>query len=500
MRGKEDLFHLIHAMSKSEKRYFVIDAQKSGRKASRYLRLFNAINEMETYDEAALRKKFPKNLSTDKAYLYESILRSMRDYMSATSRAVRIKERLIDARYLFERGLYDQSDQRIREAKALAATLEDQFTLLEINKEEYASLFDRKVQVELEHLEQLNRERNLLSSSIAEELTYLDLYYRLMLEALKDFNYKDRTVLEQLHQRLPLHLLDPTNRPKSAQALRRYYLCNAVYYHLAGDLEKVYAYFLKAVEWWDEHPNLKAEEFHRYIINVSNLVNVMYKTRHAPRAKEWLDKLKAEKRSRSHHNERIIFQKLSIGNLLYLLNTHQFQLAWEALPEIMRQMNKFGLRRNIVLCGNIATVCFLVGEWDRCLEWTEHIMRNIRSASRQDIQRIVRIYKLIAHFEKGDIDSLDAALRATLRYFKTTGLKADDFEMVLLQQYLKPLFNAPLNELAARFRALNAFLVEIAANKYPSLPLGVEELSLWIQNFHAASKGQVIKPDLLSRT
>ena len=187
MRSKEDLFHLVQAMSKSEKRYFVLDAKKSGRTDSRYLNLFDAVNNMEEYDEEPLKKRFTANLSSDKAYLYEAILRSMRDYRSPASKAAQVKERLMDSRYLYERGLYDQSTERITEAKAMAAELEDQFTLLEINREEQVSLFDRKAKVELEHIEKLNEEREQIVKAIEEESKYINLYYRLLIEVFKEF-------------------------------------------------------------------------------------------------------------------------------------------------------------------------------------------------------------------------------------------------------------------------------------------------------------------------
>ena len=47
MRGRDDLYHLIQGMTKTEKRYFVLDAKKSGRADSRYLSLFEALNDRE---------------------------------------------------------------------------------------------------------------------------------------------------------------------------------------------------------------------------------------------------------------------------------------------------------------------------------------------------------------------------------------------------------------------------------------------------------------------
>jgi hypothetical protein len=483
MRSREDLFKLIQSMSKSEKRYFVLDAKKSGRSASRYLALFDAINKMEEFDEEQLKKKFPTNLSADKAYLYEAILRSMRDYRSQSSKAAQVKERLMDARYLYERGLYDQSTSRIMEAKAMAAELEDQFTLLEINKEEQVSLFDRRARVQLEHIERLNEEREFILDNIEEELIYLDLNYRLGLEVNKEFNLKEEGSIEALNRRIPVELLDERNKPNSPQAIRRFYLCNAVYYNLLGELEKVYDYFLKAAEWWDDYPAFKEEEFHRYIINISNLVNVAYKTKkHIPAAQKWLQKLKGEQSSKSYHNEKVIFLYFSISNLLHLLNQNDFKGANNLLPEIIEGQNKFGLKRSIVLSGNIATVYFLVQDYKNCIRWTDYIAKSLKSSGREDIHRLMRIYKVISHYELGQIEEAESSMRAANRLFKTQRLSKGRFEDLVLNFYLKQLFTAPINEIRKMMAEFRQYLSGLKSDSKTDLPLGTEELILWLDN------------------
>ena len=133
MRAKDHLYHLIKSLSKSEKRYFTIEAQKSGRKHSRYLELFRFIDKQDSYNEQAVKEKFGKQLRDDKGRLYEAILRAMRDYQSRKSYKTRIKELLTDAKILFERKLYEQCENRLQEAKTLALELQDHLAVLEIN-------------------------------------------------------------------------------------------------------------------------------------------------------------------------------------------------------------------------------------------------------------------------------------------------------------------------------------------------------------------------------
>jgi hypothetical protein len=481
MRNKEDLFNLIKAMSKSEKRYFVLDAKKSGRSASRYLTLFETLGKMEEFDEEKLKKKFPQNLPSDKAYLYEAILRSMRDYRSASSKAAQVKERLMDARFLYERGLYDQSTGRIAEAKVMAKELEDHFTLLEINKEEQVSIFDRRAKVALEHLESLNEERLKTLKAIDEEMKYHDLYYRLGLEVYREFNLKDKTSIEALQKRLPIELLSEKHKPQFPQAQRRFYLCNAAYYTLLGDLDKVHHYYLRSVNWWDRYPALKEEEFHRYIINVFNLVNTSYKIKkYYHIAEEWIDKLSKEKSNLSHHNQKLIFRTLSLSRLLHLLNQNEFKKAEKVLPEIIEELKKFKLTKSIVLIGNIITVYFLVKDYPNCIYWVDFLSKNLKGSGREDVHRICRLYRIIAYYEINDFDKAEAEVRATTRYYKSVGLAKERFEFQVLNTYLKQIFNAPISEIKESKNNFKSFLKEIKEKPNSDMPLGVDELLIWL--------------------
>ncbi|MBI1224861.1 MAG: hypothetical protein GC192_06455 [Bacteroidetes bacterium] len=483
MRSKEDLFYLVQAMSKSEKRYFVLDAKKGGRNDSRYLTLFGAINNMEEYDEAPLKKRFAANLSSDKAYLYEAILRSMRDYRSQSSKAAQVKERLMDARYLYERGLYDQSTERISEAKAMAAELEDQFTLLEINREEQVSLFDRRARVQLEHIEKLNEEREKTLKAIDEELKYLDLYYRLSLELSRDFNPNDEHRIEILKMNLPINLLDEKNKPKSPQAIRRFFQCNMTYFSISGELEKVYYFSNKAVEWWENLPILKEEEFYRYINNVSNLVNTCYKIDgKAQEANQWYEILKNERQNSSLHNQKVIFQYLSLSKLLYHLNQNEFTEASKLLPDIIDGLNKFGLKKNIALVGNIATVYFLVGDYANCIKWVDNIIKNMKNSGRLDIQRIMRIYKIVSLYELNDFERIDLEIRAANRFYKSNDFGHEAMEEIVLNVYLRQIIDAPIFEIKHSIINLRQYLIEIKRQPNSENLLGLDELTIWVDS------------------
>ena len=136
--GKADLFHLIRSMSKSEKRYSKMESKKAGDKTSNHIKLFDAINKMEEYDEDILKRKlkketFVKHLSAEKRYLYQAILKSIRNFRGDQSIFAQIKSLVIDANYLQERSLYSQAKNMLNKAEKLAKKIDDTISLLEIN-------------------------------------------------------------------------------------------------------------------------------------------------------------------------------------------------------------------------------------------------------------------------------------------------------------------------------------------------------------------------------
>lgn len=483
MRGKDDLYRLIKAMSKTEKRYFSIDANKSGKEGAKYLKLFRVINDMEEWDDAKLKKKFKINLSSDKKYLYESILRSMRDYRSAKSKAAQVKERLMDSEYLHERGLYNQSQSRLSEAKALATELKDQFMLLKINVEEQQFLVDTKRRVDGDEFQQLYLEKEKTKNQINNELTFLDLYISLYKRAVQEFELKAETSKDELRKEFGEVLSKTDESSFSPRGQRRFYLCNAMYYRLLGETNNVHDFFTKVVKWWDDHPVLKAEEFHRYVADVANLINSCYQYgKYLDEAEHYQNKLRKEKESVSYHEQRVIFENISISNLLHHLNQNDFEGAKLIIPELVDGMNQFGLKKSIVLIANFVTVYFLVEDYKNCIIWCDYIMDNIKIGRRKDIHRIVRIYKAISLYELDKLDELESFLRAVNRFYRLQKVSKEMLELKILNTFFRKILNAPIGQINQHLKDLNTFLKDLKSKLGDENLLGLEELTIWSAN------------------
>lgn len=479
MKSKADLFQLIKAMSKSEKRYFTLDAQKSGRKDARYLELFQCINEQETYDEAPLKAKFGKTLPTDKAYLYEAILRSMRDYRSANSYAAHIKEMIMDAKYLYERGLYDQSEDRLNAAKELADELGDQLSVLELNKERRRLLKDTKPKGYEHELQKLIIEKEINLRNLNEELSFLDLHDRLLLEIRKNpqrLEEQQKTALkEQFHSLIEL----PTQEPSTIQGKLRYYQCMALFYQLLGNSDEVFRLYSKIVTYWNTSPKYKEEEFYRYILDVSNLLQIAFsdpsKLNYIP---QLLTGLEAERPS-NVHDQKVLFQKITSYRLIHSINTGDFSDVQNIVRRIDKGLKQYDIAHGseIIIIFNVAVLLFMAEHFSMCQDWAGRIINYSKTAIREDIHKVSRLLFLIATLESGDFEEIENCIRSTARFFQKLSIQKKTFETTILQ-YVKKIHLSDATEAKQSLKQLRKFIFNQMEAKV-SVALGLDELILY---------------------
>ena len=138
MHSSDQLFDLIHSLKKEEKRHFRLYVKKYS-KSSNYLVLFDAIAVLKEYDESYLKKQltgmyFVHRLSVAKEYLYNLILRSLRDIEPAAPSEL-VLTLIKDISILLDRRLYIQAKKKIRKAKELAAAYDlfgEHYIILEL--------------------------------------------------------------------------------------------------------------------------------------------------------------------------------------------------------------------------------------------------------------------------------------------------------------------------------------------------------------------------------
>lgn len=482
MKSKEDLFNLIQSMSKSEKRYFTLDAQKSGRRYSKYLVLFQAINEMEEYDEEKLQKKFGRRLPSDKSYLYESILRSMRDYRSSKSRAAQIKELALDARFLYERGLYEQSEERLTQAKQLARELDDQLALLEITREQLNFVWTMKKKDYGATIEGLLEEKEGFIDNINEELKYLSLAYKLQMAKNDPELKQDEAALAAA---FPGEWFREGNFPGSAHAQRRFLQSAAQYHDLIGDFDRANSLYFHMVEWWDQFPAIKEEEYVRYIADVFNLLHASYTQKKYQQFESLLRRIEEEKPN-SYHDQRLIFKQLTNYKILYHINFGISEGSEALVRQVEEGMAQYKLNpvSQLIIAFNLTLLLFILGKFGLCQQWAEKVLRDYnRNVNNSDFRLATYLVSLLAAYDNSDIDRLDSGLRALQRSLKASAKEERSQFFSRSAYHVKLLSNAPPKQAKNILRDFEGNINAIRAAGQESIPLGLDELVLaWIKS------------------
>lgn len=142
MKDKKDIFKLIGTLSKSEKRYFKLNANLySKSNTNNYIQLFDFINKKHISVDFALLSQFGHTLSTNqlavtKNYLYKIILASMTDFYKKQNNST--NDLLLQVKFLFNKGLISQAKELIKIAKKEIETsnaLTNKLELMELELE-----------------------------------------------------------------------------------------------------------------------------------------------------------------------------------------------------------------------------------------------------------------------------------------------------------------------------------------------------------------------------
>src|SRR5687767_10451594 len=118
----DTLLQLIKSLEKSEKRHFKLYIKRSsGKENLKIVRLFDAMDKLQDYDEKALLKKLPDitkpQLYNLKNHLYKQLLASLRLLKTTDNSDLKLNELLDNARLLYNKGLKLQSLHILDKAK-----------------------------------------------------------------------------------------------------------------------------------------------------------------------------------------------------------------------------------------------------------------------------------------------------------------------------------------------------------------------------------------------
>lgn len=460
----DDLFRLVKALNKGEKRNFkLLAGLMAGDK--KYIELFDLIDKQVTYDETKLSKSdlYGGQLSVAKNYLFRFLLKSLLYYNSdPISEMIQLKEQ---ARILTSRDLLSQAQKALRKALQIADKLEAFESIHE--------MLDRQMELALRKLETKNISQKMLEIHAFKAATlkkmenlnaYLVLHGRLALL----LNSKSRALqLEEPSEltRVKAHpLLKSAETAQSIRAKIEFFTIKRKLASYNGEWERALGFCKQAVQLYESNPPLMKINVRGYFSEVSHLVACYSGMGRHKEADQSLSNFKRlEKEHPQARSE--FFQIYFVLELGLAIHLGKPQRGLELVPRIKKVLKKsrdrMPLSRVLLLHYLPAYLHFMVGNLSEALNSLNAFLAEPKTDSHINFQALARLLRLLVFFEMRDYAVLESELGNVQRFLAKHLPQYPYAEYILraMRKLLKGVGAAPMEALLTE--TLEEFLKKV---------------------------------------
>lgn len=440
----EALFDLVKSLSKSEKRYFkLLSSRHTIGEENNYIRLFDYLDNMESYDEDQLFQDFEgeaflNRFSITKKRLYDHILSALDAYYTGSSMEAQLYKMLHSVDILFEKSLYDQSRRVLNSASKLAAKnelCEIQLIIEEkkkrlIETQGYSECKDKEVKATTETIRKVadlvlnQNELWEIKSELFERLSTRGVARSEM--EVEDYN----KICE------PLEKISGDRLTTEGKYLLHHTL--SAYHFATGAMESSLKELRKNYKLLEENEGSDKIEINRQISMLTNAIYIADKIGAYKEAFGYLSKMKqiANSPVASEDIQIKLFSSISSIEISMYLRKGEFERASDYSNEIGSKLvgyrEKLTPTRHAFLCFKLAVTKIGMGEFNDALKWINEILNDNRLDKTEDIIGFTQLLDLLVHMELHHDNLLPYSLKSVQRFFKTRN-RMYTFERVLLQ-------------------------------------------------------------------
>jgi len=488
----EDLFQLIKSLSATEKRYFKVQMQVYGEE-QKTLKLFQAIDRQDNYDEASILKKTPElnpqQLSNLKGHLYHKLLHAMRSYHLRKNKDISIREYIDHAQILFDRGLYTQCNKVLKKARKLAHKNDNLELMLEILKMEKQVVAQGIGNENPKKVNDIINEVKDVNTRIYNINTFSNILVRLNSWYTKTGFVRKEEYLEEVRQFINSSMPRFEEQELSFNEKLNLYNVYVAYYLFIQDFDKAYAYAKKWVGLFEHNQEMITLKTIMYIRGIHSLMIAQNKLMKYSEFVASTQKLKdVYNISGIELNENIramLFKYITIHEINRHFLTGDFSGGISLVSKIERDLDQFvdklGKHSTIIFYYKIA--CMYVGDSNHkmAVYWLQKIINEQNVDLREDVHCFARILNLISHFELGNTDIIDYYIKSTYRFL----LAKDDLNhyQKYILRFLKNLTRETTDsELVKRFEDLRSQLLTLIDNPYESRSFSYFDIISWLES------------------
>ncbi len=487
--ASDELFQLVHSLSSSEKRHYMIRSKRnvSDRAQAKEI-IYSAIEDQQTYNEAAIKAKLKRkdlaSFPAVKKELYEDIVDSLRVYHAKRTPASELNALMENAYLLFHKGLFAAAEKRLARARKIATDYLLYSRLLEINSLE-RSIYSETVSAGLaDKLRERYEEHKRLLAIMTNINDYTEIYNQVLLLVKRERVLRTPEQVKELDRLMKSTLLRDETRALSFNAQLIYLTTHMFSAFLREEYDRAYQLTKKQLHYWERYPHLIESNATRYIQGVNNLMNIASKINDYSDIPNYVKRLKKINPSSEYVRAILLDNIHSIEHGL-ALGTGDIDRAKKIILDGEKIFDQYGQWLNevriLLFQLNGAITFFIAGDYERAIHYIQEAMTHSQMELRQDLQSFARLLLLLVHYELRNNKLLQYILRSTKRY-----LKAHDqnfkFEQILVAS-LKRLSSARnAAEEQKELLKLKNQVIGLLSDPYESRALHSFDFLVWIES------------------
>lgn len=502
----DQLYNLIHSLSKGEKRFFKLYAARfTNPSEKKFIVLFNAIEKQKVYDEKKILEKHkalnPAQFSNMKGHLYYQVLKSTKLCNSSGLENIKITELLDYGRILYNKCLYKECVKMIDKAKAMAEKNDRSVLLYEILELEKLVIPKTLESGNAERVEVLIERTNHVADSIRNINIFSNLSLRLNAFYVQTGFIKGPKDLELVSNFFQASLPKYTESELSFQEKVYLFYSFVGYYFFIQDFANGYKYAKKWVALFDEQPEMKRHKLELYIRALNSLLAVQNKLYKYKEFAEIQKQLIAIKRDKSLVLTENINLNLFKAIYVHEINRHfmlgEFKSGTRVVAALESELNKFipRLDKHSVLLLYYKIACLYIGSgnYKTAIKWLNQINNEKEINLREDIHSFTRILLMVCHFELGNDYLLESSIRSTYRYFRKKG-ELSRYQKYILN-FLRHLFADPsARNLKKQFEGLKQQMLSLEKKKFEKRAFMYFDIISWLESkLEGRSVQEIIK-------
>ncbi|MFZ5554819.1 MAG: hypothetical protein ACOZCO_17045 [Bacteroidota bacterium] len=489
----DQLFRLIHSLSKSEKRQFKLFASRQDTGEKKFLLLFDEMAAQEVYDEHKLLKKhkalLPHQMPNMKAHLYRQILKCLQLANVSKLPEMQISELIDYSRILYSKCLYKECLQMIEKAKRLAVEYDSRVFLLELLDLEKMAIRQQQGLGDTGRTEKIVSETNVTSQSVQNINSFSNLSLRLNSFYQNIGFIRNREDHEKVKSFFQSGLPEYNESRLTFQEKLYLYSSFTGYYFFIRDTREGYRYARKWMQLFEDHPEMICLKTEMYIKALNSLLvaqNKLYLYNEFMQTHHKLVSLKRDKNI--IHTENI---NLHLFRTIYIheINRHfmlgEFKSGTRIVSRLQNELNNFIPKLDkhtvLVLYYKIACLYFGSSNFKESIKWLNYIINEKETETREDLHSFSRILRLICYFELEDDDRVENNIRSTYRFLlqKKSFVKYQQ----LIMQFLKGLRkDYSKKEITARFVKLKKQMENLEKDKYERRAFLYFDIISWLES------------------